>query len=265
MGAIEEVTVSTSGLTADAGAEGAVQVQFVTKRGANVFRGQVFDQYSSEKLNAINWVDEARGQPKLKSRRHEWGANVGGPLVKNKLFFFGNFEQIHQPGESTQDRTILTEEAQRGVFRYVATDGSTRTVNLLDMAAAAGFQGAVDPYVASQFQFINSVLNRGTVGPNTLVNNTFTFVDPDTPNVNIYPTARVDYQARPNLAIRGILNLHWRDLISRPQYPGLPDFSNGFTSTSLHPLDRLRLVARPEPVQPDELRRAEQLRGVQPG
>jgi hypothetical protein len=231
MGAIEEVTVSTAGLTADAGAEGAVQVQFVTKRGANMFRGQVFDQYSSEKLNAIDWVDEARGFPKLKSRRHEWGANVGGPIVENKLFFFGNFEQIHQPGESTQSRTILTDEAQRGIFRYVATDGSTRTVDLLGMAAAAGFQGTVDPYVASQFQIINGVLNRGTVGPEDLVRNEFTFVDPNTPNVNIYPTARIDYQARPNLAIRGILNLHWRDLITRPQYPGLPDFSNGFTST----------------------------------
>ena len=44
LGAIEEVTVSTAGLTADAGAEGAVQVQFVTRRGTNAFRGQVFDQ-----------------------------------------------------------------------------------------------------------------------------------------------------------------------------------------------------------------------------
>ena len=43
LGAIEEVTVSTAGLTSEAGAEGAVQIQFATKRGSNTFRGQVFD------------------------------------------------------------------------------------------------------------------------------------------------------------------------------------------------------------------------------
>ena len=52
LGAIEEVTVSTAGLTSEAGAEGAVQVQFATKRGSNTFRGQFFDTYQSEKLNA---------------------------------------------------------------------------------------------------------------------------------------------------------------------------------------------------------------------
>lgn len=52
LGAIEEVTVSTAGLTAEAGAEGAVQVQFATKRGTNRFRGQIFDTIQHESLNA---------------------------------------------------------------------------------------------------------------------------------------------------------------------------------------------------------------------
>ncbi len=63
LGAIEEVTVSTSGLSAEAGAEGAMQIQFVTKRGSNTLRGQVFDQYRSDKLNKNSWVNEIRGIP----------------------------------------------------------------------------------------------------------------------------------------------------------------------------------------------------------
>jgi hypothetical protein len=69
LGAIEEVTMSTAGLAADAGAQGAVQVQFVTKRGSNEFHGQIFDQVRHEALNANSRVDNARGIPKNKLRR----------------------------------------------------------------------------------------------------------------------------------------------------------------------------------------------------
>ena len=232
MGAIEEVTVSTSGLSADAGAEGAVQLQFVTKRGSNVFRGQVFDQISSDKLNAQGAVNKSRGTPKTKLKQHEWGANLGGPIIKNKLFFFGNYERIYQPGETTINRTVLTAEAQSGVFRYLGSDNVTRTANLLDLARNAGLPTALDPYVQRQLQTVNNTLSQGviTTGGN-LVTNNFGFVIEQTPNVNYYPTARVDYQATSNLAVRGVLNLHYRDLPTSPRYPGLPQITNGFAST----------------------------------
>src|SRR5262249_3141977 len=63
LGAMEEVTISTSGLSADAGAEGAVQVQFVTKRGSNDMHWQVFDQFSHDALNAHSWLNSRRGPP----------------------------------------------------------------------------------------------------------------------------------------------------------------------------------------------------------
>ena len=231
MGAIEEVTVSTAGLTADAGAEGAVQIQFVTKRGTNSFRGQVFDQISNDKLNANSAVNAARAIAKNKLRQHEWGANFGGPIVKNKLFFFGNYEQIYSPSESTQSRNILTTEAQQGVFRYNDTNNVVRTVNLLDIARANGLAGAIDPYVASQFQIVNGALGSGDVASSNLVQNTFRFINPNLPNSNLYPTGRVDYQVSQNLSVRGVLNLQWRDLARNPQYPGLPQLNAGFTST----------------------------------
>ncbi len=231
LGAIEEVTVSTSGLGAEAGAQGAMQIQFVTKRGTNTFRGQVFDQYRSDRLNQNSWVDAIRGIPKNKLRSHEYGANIGGPIVRNKLFFFANFEQVYQPGESTQTRNVLTANAQRGIFSYVATDNSVRTANLLDIAGANGFQRTIDPFVAAQIQTVNAALGSGNLVPNTRILDTFSFTDPNTPNTNIFPTVRADYQVTSSLAVRGVLNLHWRDLPRRPQFPGLPRVSNGFTST----------------------------------
>jgi len=230
LGAIEEVTVSTGGLTADAGAEGAVQIQFVTKRGTNVFRGQAFDQIRHEALNANTPFNNARGLPKARLRQHEFGANIGGPIVQNRLFFFVNYEQIHQPSESTFTRTILTPEAQQGIFRYVATDGSVRTANLLQLAGAAGYPSTIDPFIAAQLAIINNALGAGDVAASDLIRNTFAFKVPQRPK-NLYPTARVDYHVTPGLAVRGILNLHWRDLARNPQFPGLDFVNAGFTST----------------------------------
>jgi hypothetical protein len=231
LGAIEEVTVSTAGLGAEAGAEGAVQLQFVTKRGSNSFRGQAFDQIRNEKLNANTPVNAARGLPKTKLRQHEWGANYGGPIIRNKLFFFANYEQLYAPGETTLDRTVLTPEAQTGVFRYTAADNTVRTVNLLDIARANGLPGGIDPFIAQQLQVVNGSLGSGDLASNNLFTNTFRFINENVPNSNIYPTTRVDYQINPNLAVRGILNLHWRDLPRNPQFPGLDPVNAGFTST----------------------------------
>jgi hypothetical protein len=229
LGAMEEVTVSTAGLTADGGAQGAVQIQFVTRRGSNVFRGQVFDQLQRDTLNANTPLNNARGIPKQKLRLHEFGANLGGPIIRNRLFFFANYEQIHQPGDRALDRTVLNPDAQQGVFRYVATDGTTRSVNLLNIAAANGFPSTINPFVARQFQEINSTLSGGSLAQEDLLRDTLRFVIPTQPLVNIYPTGRVDFQATNKLAIRGVVNLHWRDLAQAPQFPGMP-FIGGFES-----------------------------------
>lgn len=231
MGAVEEVTISTAGLTAEAGAEGAVQVQFVTKRGTNAFRSQVFDQISNDKLNANSAVNSARNLPKTKLRQHEWGANIGGPIIKNKLFFFANYEQIYSPSESTLERTVLTSEAQQGIFRYNDANNVVRTADLLSIARAAGLPSSIDPLIASQFATVNGALSQGNIASSNLYQNTFRFINPNLPNDNIYPTGRVDYQVNQNLAVRGVLNLQWRDLARNPQYPGLPQLNGGFTST----------------------------------
>jgi hypothetical protein len=150
--------------------------------------------------------------------------------VRGKLFYFVNFEQPIQPSEVTFTRTVLTSEAQQGLFRYSATDGSTRTVNLLDIARANGFPSAIDPFIASQFATINRSLSGGTLRSTDLLRQELAFAVPQKPT-QVYPTGRVDWQAAPGLAVRGILNLWWRDLARNPQFPNLDFVNAGFTST----------------------------------
>jgi hypothetical protein len=230
LGAMEEVTVSTAGLAADAGAEGAVQVQFVTKRGTNDHHGQLFEQFRNEGLNANTPFNVARGLPIAKLRQHEFGGNLGGPLIRNKLFFFGNYEQVYRPSSSTFTRTILTPEAQTGVFRYTGTDNVVRTANLLDIARQNGFSGAIDPFIASQMGIWNGATPNGSLATSDLIRNTLAFNVPQNPK-NVYPTGRVDWQVSSSLAVRGIMNLQWQDAATNPQFPSLDTINSGYRAT----------------------------------
>src|SRR5215475_4830747 len=149
--AIEEVSVSTTGLGADAGGEGAMQIRMTTKRGTEQYHGKVLYQGENEALNSNTFFRNLQGLPRNKSRSHNAVGSIGGPLLpfferfKNKLFFFAYYEAQPAPSTSTFQQRILTPAAQRGDFTYLGSDGVTRTVNLLDAAGEAGRTSAVDP------------------------------------------------------------------------------------------------------------------------
>jgi len=222
LGAIEEMTVSTSGLSADSSGEGAMQLRFVTKRGTNQFHGRAFEQFRNDWLNANSWVNNASGLPRARLRQNEFGGSFGGPFLKNKLFFFANYEENRAPSQSLATNLVLSPEAQQGIFRYLGTDGQQHTANVLQIANAAGFQGTVDPTVASILTRMNGAANSANVVANDLITNQIRWNLPGGPTER-YPTARLDYQVSPKLAITGTWNLRWRDIRGTQPWPG-PDF-----------------------------------------
>ena len=91
--------MSTSDLTADAGAEGAVTLRFTTKRGTNQFHGSGFWEAYNSAFNANSFQNDAylaAGLTDLGKKQpfhtNDFGGNIGGPILKNKLFFFFNYE-----------------------------------------------------------------------------------------------------------------------------------------------------------------------------
>ena len=71
-------------------------------------------------------------------RVHEFGFNVGGPIARDRAFFFFNYEEERQPGTSSVVRDVLTDPARRGDFSYVRQDnGQVARVNLFDMTGIA--------------------------------------------------------------------------------------------------------------------------------
>jgi hypothetical protein len=217
--AIEEVNITTGGLGADAGAEGAMGIRFVTRRGTNSYHGGGFFQYVNEKLNSNNYFNNARGLPKPRARRNEFGGNFGGPILRNKAFFFVNWEEARVPNVVIVNQSVLTDEAARGVFRYRGTDGVERTADLLAIARANGFPGAPDPIVAGQLSAIASTYGSAALSPTDLYRRNLSFNEPQKATEH-YPTTRIDYQISPKLSVYGALNVFDRDIAGARRFPG---------------------------------------------
>jgi len=204
LGAIEEVSVETGGLGADSGAQSGANIKFTTRRGGSKFHGSGFYEQRSEQFNANSWSRNAQGQPRLYSRNHEFGGNIGGPLVpfgflKEKLFFFANFENRYNPQFVTTTVAIPTANAQNGIFTYLVngTTDQFRSVNVLNLAAARGLTTKLDPVTQAILNLNNQIpkfaRQLADVDPNR---DTYTF-DTDN-NLNQYfPATRVDYFITP--------------------------------------------------------------------
>jgi hypothetical protein len=148
--AVEEVTVSTAAQGADMGGQGAVQVKFVTRSGTNEFRGSAYYYLRREWLNSNTWFNLHRnvdktGKPTDKPliTNKQPGIRVGGPIVRDKAFFFVNYEELRVPGTNGATRTIMSPLSEQGIFQY----GSGRRVDLMELARSNGQASTIDPIV----------------------------------------------------------------------------------------------------------------------
>jgi hypothetical protein len=90
--AVQEFQVNTNGYQAEIGRAGGGVINVITKSGTNDFHGTVFEFFRDKALNANSWENNRRGAPKRAYHFNQFGANLGGPVIKNKLFFFFNYD-----------------------------------------------------------------------------------------------------------------------------------------------------------------------------
>jgi hypothetical protein len=96
--AVAEFRVNSAVYTAESGAAGGGQINVVSKTGSNAFHGGGFEYYRNDKMNARGPFGAAT-LPALS--QNQFGGNFGGPIVKNKTFFFANYEAFRQETSST--------------------------------------------------------------------------------------------------------------------------------------------------------------------
>jgi len=101
--ALAEISVETNNYAADTGNVAGAVISNVIKSGTNVVRGNVFEFYRNSDFDANTWDNNRSNAPKAERKQHIYGGTLGGPLMKNKLFIFGDYQgtKFDAPGSET--------------------------------------------------------------------------------------------------------------------------------------------------------------------
>jgi hypothetical protein len=103
--AVQEVRVLTSAYAPEFGRTPGAQVSFITRSGTNEFRGAAYEYFRHDALNANDWFAKNRGLKKARLRQNNFGAVLGGPLVRDRLFFFASYEGL----QLVHPQAVITE------------------------------------------------------------------------------------------------------------------------------------------------------------
>jgi hypothetical protein len=109
---IKEFRVITNAMSAEYGRAGGGVFNVVTKSGTNQFTGSVFEFFRDDSLDEKNYFDDE----KLDFQRNQFGGSFGGPLVRNRTFFFSSYEGLREHKGITQVATVLDDNARRGIL-----------------------------------------------------------------------------------------------------------------------------------------------------
>jgi len=91
---IQEADVVTNGYSGAYGTFGGINVNYVTKSGGNDFHGNAVYYWTGRAMDANDWFNKAQGDPRPFNNANQWAASIGGPIKKDKLFFFLNTEGL---------------------------------------------------------------------------------------------------------------------------------------------------------------------------
>jgi hypothetical protein len=230
---IEEFRVTTGSANADAGRSSGAQISMVTKSGTNKFHGAAYEYYRPTNTVANDWFNKQAeiesGLPNIPGKflRNIFGGDLGGPILKDKLFFFGNYEgqRIAENAQVTQ--TVPTAPYQQGILTYLSGGNpvtlTPAQVSGLDASCTANgvcpWGPGPDPNALAYFQSMPAA-NGFTEGDgyNT---GSYSFSSPNPVRLNT-TIGRLDYTpgSKHRIFVRGNLQ---KDVTSgTEQFPGQP-------------------------------------------
>jgi hypothetical protein len=217
---VAEFNISSAAASASQSGQGAVQITMVSQSGTNNFHGGLWEYFRNDYLNANYYFNNEAGLPRQKMRYDQWGAKIGGPILKNRLFFFADFSQWIRPQGVSRIRTILNPQATAGVYTYtpvnsagavsmptstppwVTCTASTQTcqANLFQMASNFGATSSEDSLIHSALTAIQGSTSQPGVGllaPPSLYQQNLDFTNTGPYTLDM-PDVRLDYNITKN-------------------------------------------------------------------
>ena len=123
--ALQEFKIQTNAYSAEFGRSSGAVVNATIKSGTNTVRGSVYEFVRNDSLDANNFFSNALGAPKPKRERNQFGGAAGGPLVKNRTFWFGDYEGLRDLEGVPRVRQVPTAAEKAGLFSAAVFDPFT--------------------------------------------------------------------------------------------------------------------------------------------
>jgi carboxypeptidase family protein len=219
--AIQEFRGVTAGETAEFGRSSGAQIQLVTKSGGNDWHGAAYEYHRNTITAANSFFNNKIGVARPALIRNQFGTSLGGPVKKNKLFFFFNYEGRRDASQDQESRTVPLDHVRNGVIGYIKKDPACGAFSRLDTSpqcilfttptgrnslasmdpAGIGTDAALLTFVDSRYPHANDLsggdgINTGGLrfnAPFALGNNTY--------------TSRIDYNLTNNQKFFGRFNI----------------------------------------------------------
>jgi len=174
--AVEEFKVEQTNFSAEYGFSGSSVVNVIGRSGTNKFHGSVYEFFRDDSLDANDWFANRNGDSIPPLRRNNVGGTIGGPIVKNKTFFFFDYDYTRTSGLRTANAGVPSDAMRAGDFgELCAIQGGTFDSNGLCNVAAGQIW---DPYSGVLNANVGGIL-RSQYIPN---NNLAVYQSPGSPN-----------------------------------------------------------------------------------
>ena len=171
---LEEFRVQTNNAGVDFTRSLGAEVQMVTRRGTNDWHGAGYWYHQNDELNANDWFRNRRSVVNPEWRDNRYGGRIGGPIWKNRTFFFLHEEERHFFTQSVFQRLVPSDALKIGILKFRDAGGTVRAFNLnptptLDPRACSGSCNDNDPQIGTMLPADNGTLDPRMKGLNPAI------------------------------------------------------------------------------------------------
>jgi len=218
---LQEFRVTTTNANADQGRSSGAQIALLTKSGGNQFHGSLYEYNRNTSTTANDWFSNKAGVPRAKLIRNNFGGSIGGPIKKDKVFFFFNYEGFREAKGTIVVSQIPLPSLGQGIIRYLSANGASdptcpsgtpsgvTCINRSQISAGYLAANKIDPGTNSAgLAILAGAASRYTANDNTVgdgLNTAGLRFNSSAPVNQTTATAKIDYvlNTKHALAIRG--------------------------------------------------------------
>ncbi|MGH9356638.1 MAG: carboxypeptidase regulatory-like domain-containing protein, partial [Terriglobia bacterium] len=232
---VEEFQGNVAGNQAATGPAAGGQFALVTKSGTNQFHGDLNEYHRDTSLTANSWFSNDANPivPRQHLIHNQFGGSAGGPILRNRAFFFFDFNDSRVVAGSVVTRTVPSPSLRQGSIRYCTASPCANNNKTLTMAEVNAFDPAGIGVDQNWLNFINKRFPspNQTGGGDGLNSLGYIFNAPNNDNETNY-VSRIDYRINPSMNLWGRFTITREDAVYAPnEFPGDP-VTSPFTDRS---------------------------------